>query len=350
MPEVPYAKLMMSIDGAPRVSGGQTIAGGNSIQLSGESTIDWRIVQWEIYQYPAGFTCPAGWSDVGGVFRSNVQTPPAFTIPAAATRWGKYLFRLVVNNGLLDGVYMGPGSNQPLVDELSGVKVLSPNLGLNGISAEEKNQFDVKSWIEEIKKDLVIIEAELGVVGPSLTATGADGTLATLNGVNAASGLTGSANLKRNTTDNEIEHLGSPRHKEGYSEFQDSVNGTTHGLARSYWKTSTTANATPVTHTTYTFSNATYGACHIALTVTMTVSADTGNGGVMVKTALFKRTGGTLTRIAISDQSTPSLLTAAVSFDIDVNDNDSIKIVVTGLPTDVNWNSSTHVQLTKTPA
>jgi hypothetical protein len=165
MPANPYAKLRMVVDGGAPVTGGQTIAGGNVIQLSGESSVGWVNQLWEIYEYPTGFSLPAGWTNVNGVYQSTAVTPPSFTIPAAGTLWGKYFFRLTVNNGLLNGQYAGPYATQPLVDDFSAVKVLSPN-NLHDIGFGESNQFDtIRSWIGDFKQTLRAIDTVLTLAG-----------------------------------------------------------------------------------------------------------------------------------------------------------------------------------------
>ena len=151
----PYAQVKQVINAGAPVFGGQTISGGNAVQLSGVSTVGWENQLWEIYEYPTGFSVPSGWTNVNGIYQSNSVTPTVINIPAASTLWGKYLWRLTVNGGLLNGIYMGPLSTQPLVDEASGVQVLSPNALLYDIAYRESNQFDsVRQWIGQWKLSL----------------------------------------------------------------------------------------------------------------------------------------------------------------------------------------------------
>lgn len=160
MPANPYAKILMAVDGGAPAAGVQTLAGGNVVQLSGESTVGWVTQLWEIYEFPDGFSCPAGWTTVNGIYQSTSVTPSGILIPAAATRWGKYMFRLTVNDGLLSGVYHGTTHpTQPLVDESTAVKVLSPTLEMHDVAYGESNQFDsIRAWVGDLKKTLRAIE------------------------------------------------------------------------------------------------------------------------------------------------------------------------------------------------
>lgn len=160
MPNTPYAKVKMVVDGSPAVYGGQIVTGGNVVQLLGEDTSSWDNALWEIYEYPEGFACPAGWVNINGVYTSYDDIPPSFTLANSSTLWGKYFFRLTVDGGLLDGVFMGVGSDQPLVDEASALSVLSPNANLHDVGNHETNQFDsFRQYIGELKKTLRLIDS-----------------------------------------------------------------------------------------------------------------------------------------------------------------------------------------------
>lgn len=166
MPATPYAKVLMSINGGSLVSGGQDVPSGATIQLQRESGVDWRSQQWEIYEYPDGFPCPVGWTNVGGVYVNSDPVPPSFAVSASATRWGKYLFRLTVNDGIDDGEYHGPTHERPLVDQKSGVQTVSPNYGLRDVGFREEGQWDpIRLWIGELKRTLRIFDSVVGTVG-----------------------------------------------------------------------------------------------------------------------------------------------------------------------------------------
>lgn len=164
----PYALVKMTIDGGGPVSGGQIVSGGNVIQLFGESTAHWETSLWEIYEYPDGFALPSGWQDIEGIYRYEGVVPPAFTIDAVAN-WGKYFFRLTVNEGKADGVFHGPSDpEQPLVDNRSGLSVLSTN-GFHDVGYGEATQFDVfRQSIGELKITLRAIDAMGGGSGGGL--------------------------------------------------------------------------------------------------------------------------------------------------------------------------------------
>jgi hypothetical protein len=159
MTTTPYAKTLMQIDGGALVSGPQTVAGGNVVQLAGESTVSWLNQTWQIYEYPLGFALPTGWVNNNGIYESYAVVPPPFTIPLPTTRWGKYLTNLVVNQGLLNGVYQGVGTSQPLVDISGVIQTKSPILGLSDIAYRETNQFDpLRQWVGELKATLRVLE------------------------------------------------------------------------------------------------------------------------------------------------------------------------------------------------
>lgn len=169
MPTPPYAKVLTSIAGDTAVGGVRApVAGSSSVQFSGESTVGWTQQRWELYAYPAGFTAPAGWTLDGStqIIYSTAVTPPSFTLPAAATRWGKWLIRLLVNEGVSNSQAVAS-----LKDETAGVSVLSPK-GQVDTAALEAAQFDAfRGWVADYQRNLRIIEPQLGGGGGS-TPTG----------------------------------------------------------------------------------------------------------------------------------------------------------------------------------
>lgn len=173
MPTPPYAKVLTSIAGDTAVGGVRApVAGSSSVQFSGESTVGWTQQRWELYAYPAGFTAPAGWTLDGStqIIYSTAVTPPSFTLPAAATRWGKWLIRLLVNEGVSNSQAVAS-----LKDETAGVSVLSPK-GQVDTAALETTQFDTfRAWVADYQRNLRIIEPQLGGAGGSDATTGANG-------------------------------------------------------------------------------------------------------------------------------------------------------------------------------
>lgn len=136
MPTTPYATLLASVAAGAPTAGGLTATAGQTVQLSGESTVGWTAQKFEIYSYPVGFAVPAGWStDAAGVyFYSTTSTPPLITLSAATTP-AKYLYRLTVNNGL-DGSGVADAT---LVDEATAVRVAGVG-GLHAFAPGETSQ------------------------------------------------------------------------------------------------------------------------------------------------------------------------------------------------------------------
>jgi hypothetical protein len=144
MPATPYAKLLVSVNGGATQSGGLTVSAGDTIDLTIENTTNIRQQRFEIYDYPTGVTCPAGWStDANGVYYyATDYTPPQFTV----TIWGKYMLRLTGNNGLRDGL-----ADENLVDTSTALSILSTD-GLRDLGDGEDIQFG--GWIQEWQENL----------------------------------------------------------------------------------------------------------------------------------------------------------------------------------------------------
>jgi len=169
MPSTPYAKLLVSLNGGGPQSGGITAANGDTVQLTAESTAQWDLdtpPRWVIYAYPPGWTGPAsGWttesvpSPFGGTSDIYVYTglgpPPAFTLPDLPM-WGKFLFDLTVQGGLLNGQ-----RTTQLIDRSTAIQIIGPG-GLLDIAVGEENQFDPsRAWSGAFQDDLRIIDALL---------------------------------------------------------------------------------------------------------------------------------------------------------------------------------------------
>jgi hypothetical protein len=163
MTAVPYARLRVSKNGGAPLTGGVTAAHGDTIQLSAEHTATVKAWLWQIYEYPEGFLCPAGWlSDGSGIYYYAFgATPPSFTLPASTALWGKYFFRLTVDGGV--GADGRPATH--LVDDRTAVNIESPN-GTEDIGFLESNQFDVqREAIGPLKRNLRLIDDMLdGVI------------------------------------------------------------------------------------------------------------------------------------------------------------------------------------------
>jgi hypothetical protein len=167
MTTVPYAKLRVSLNGGALQTGGIVADYGDTVQLSAEHIATVRAFLWEIWEFPVGFACPAGWStnSQGTYFYALGATPPAFTLPADDALWGKYFFRLTVDGG----------TQKDHVDDRTAVKLPSPN-GTEDIGFLESNQFDDREGIGAIKANLRLLDDMLdGVV------SGGDGSVAPLS-------------------------------------------------------------------------------------------------------------------------------------------------------------------------
>jgi len=166
VPATPYAKVLVSVNGGGTTSGKVTCTFTNTVQLSGENTTGWNTVRWELYDYPIGWSTPAGWSvDANGVFFSTATLPPLLTIPASSNNnWGKVAIRLTINNNPTkigaDGA-RNAQFNTTQTDEGSILNILSPK-GQEGICLGESTQGDtLRSWAGTIMRNLRTLETLL---------------------------------------------------------------------------------------------------------------------------------------------------------------------------------------------
>lgn len=169
MPTPPYAKVLVSLDNAATASGGITFVYGQSVQLSAESTVGWYNQRWEIIYYPAGWATPSGWTlDVTtGFIYTNAIVPTAFTLPPN-TLWGKWIFRLRVNDALTND-----GASQDLTDESTGGEILSDHL-LHDLGTFQTSQW-THDWSQHHQINLRLLDASMGGGGGGGPPTGAAG-------------------------------------------------------------------------------------------------------------------------------------------------------------------------------
>ena len=164
----PYALAQVSIAAEPAVTGGQVVAGGATVAFTGVSTQGWVTALWELYDYPAGWATPSGWTLMTtGVIQytgSNASpNPPSFALPSTAT-WGKWGLRLTVNNGV-DPTGTGPNPytgapNPRMVDTTLALSMYSPHL-LRDMFSGENAQFGGtpnEQWVHDYKWNLRLIE------------------------------------------------------------------------------------------------------------------------------------------------------------------------------------------------
>lgn len=172
MPTPPYAKILASLNGGALQDGGITTVYGTVVQISGESTVGWEHQRWEILYYPDGFATPSGWTlDPDTLFMvSTAAVPPAITLPAN-TLWGKWIFRLLINDALTND-----RADQRLTDTGTAVEILSDN-GLHDVASFETQQFDT-NWggaTRGLQKDLRILDLIAGGGGGGGAPSGAAG-------------------------------------------------------------------------------------------------------------------------------------------------------------------------------
>lgn len=158
------AKILVSIAGGGATSGGVLAAFGQSVALTAQSTVGWSQALWQIYDYPPGFSAPAGWStDASGIIffqPSNPTTPPpSFNLPGSgANNWGKWALRLRINgNPLSINVNGVPNTNfnPAYTDESTMLCVPSPTNGMHGVSFNETTQFDpLRGAVGELMQSL----------------------------------------------------------------------------------------------------------------------------------------------------------------------------------------------------
>jgi hypothetical protein len=110
--------------------------------------VGWSSQRWELYEYPDGWTVPAGWTeDSTGVYFSTAFSPPSFELPDQSL-WGKLLPRLIVNVG-------SPGATGVPASQLTDTAtvVTIPSLsGTPDVAYLEGKQFDARrGWVAALK-------------------------------------------------------------------------------------------------------------------------------------------------------------------------------------------------------
>jgi hypothetical protein len=169
MPSVPYARLLVSVNGGAYQTGKISPAYGDSIQLVGEVTAGWEHQIWEIVYYPDTWGTPAGWTldaTTGFIYSTAVQ-PPAFTLPAS-TLWGKWELRLRINDAITND-----HAETRFTDFASGLSIESSHT-LRDLGSYESNQYD-KDWARDHQHNLRALDSGMtGGGGPPTGAAGGD--------------------------------------------------------------------------------------------------------------------------------------------------------------------------------
>lgn len=162
MPDPSNIKLTVSIDGgAPilgPVQGGVVVVGNNVVQLGHQNTSGAKKYRFEIYDYPPGFTTPAGWTQDSGqrVMYYMGPTPPSFTIPAASTVWGNWILRLIIDDGVRPSqIFQGETEQaDDLIDDSLGLRRAHAS-GFLDVAFGEKNQIDqLRHAVHALKTDI----------------------------------------------------------------------------------------------------------------------------------------------------------------------------------------------------
>jgi hypothetical protein len=175
----PYALAQVSVNSAGPTSGaGVVIPPSATIAFTGVNTTGWATSLWEIYDYPSGWSTPAGWTLIAatGVIQYNgtsiTPNPPSFTAPAISL-WGKWGLRLTVNNATDP---TGAVNFPRMIDTSLALSMLSPN-GLHDGMAGEQNQFASalpnEQWVQDYKANLRTLDTFIvGPLAASVTGTG----------------------------------------------------------------------------------------------------------------------------------------------------------------------------------
>lgn len=207
---VPQALFYISVNGGPLQRGGIVVAGGSTIQFVPGNISGWEQAKYEIYGWPPGWPVPAGWTldpNTHAIYSTDF-TPALITLEPAATRWGKWLARNTVNDGVKfgQGIQFDP-TGQPLASDVldtgvNGFEVLSPVLGLSDIAIYESGQFgSYLEWVDGLQKSLRLLDVSGGgsgisqLTGDVLAGPGSGSQAATVvkvhgTSVNAGGGLT----------------------------------------------------------------------------------------------------------------------------------------------------------------
>lgn len=168
MPTSPYAKLLVSINGAAAQSGGITVPASATVAFTFQDTNNWRVYVLTMRQ-PPGASVPAGWTDLGDgtVSYTGVTTPPPTITLPAITGWGKWMLELVVNGTSKNGVAGDPD----MTDTTTALSMLSVN-AIEDTGTFESNQFSpLRVWGGPIQRALRLLDSFLSAGGAVVDAT-----------------------------------------------------------------------------------------------------------------------------------------------------------------------------------
>jgi hypothetical protein len=155
MPTPANIRLQATVNaGAPQL-GAVTCALSDSVVLSLQSNSGVTKCLYELYEFPAAFPQPSGWStNAGGTYYYLSTGGPAPAIAMSATLWGKYLTRATVNDGLRNGK-----SAIDLIDAATALQIISVN-GVLDVGFGETNQFDgQRFYVGALKTALRLLDS-----------------------------------------------------------------------------------------------------------------------------------------------------------------------------------------------
>lgn len=156
----------------------------------------------------------------------------------------------------------------------------------------------------------------------------------------------GTSKLTADATSGELTHSGVPTHKETGAQFKD---GSANSYAQPLWKVATTSNATATILAAIALpSGLGDGIVTVHAEYTYYYASSGAQGGNLSSKSVFKRSSGTLSRVAWADLSNPSLVTgtAVGGHDVVADGNTQIDVKGTGIAsTDIVWIVSLHIQV-----
>jgi hypothetical protein len=162
----PRAELEIKVNAGVNQFGAVTAPSAATISFVFPTTVGWEKYRLEVYG-PPGWTPPGGWTVEGdvAVYTGVTAPPPDVVLPANTVRWGKWMPRLIVNDGRRNDA-----AEREMVDTRSGISMLSPT-GLVDLGTQEEAQFGgaVRKWSGSIQAALRTIDTGLsggGVPAP----------------------------------------------------------------------------------------------------------------------------------------------------------------------------------------
>jgi hypothetical protein len=171
MPTPSDIQLSMKVNGGAAQTGVVTVDYEDTIVLTlGSSATGVKRATYRIWEYPDGFTCPAGWStNASGygyyVTVANGADAPSFDLPESPL-WGNFYFSVEVNGRLRDGVVA-----EDLFDESLVAKIPSLS-GIGDVGFGETNQVDgTRQWAGTLKAMLRMLDNAIGGNLDTKTAT-----------------------------------------------------------------------------------------------------------------------------------------------------------------------------------